>query len=303
MSIRRLRTLLAIAEQGSFARAADAVHVSQAAVSMQMKSLEEELGVTLFDRGRRPPALTASAHALLPKARDILDGYDALLRSVRDDGGLAGELTIGALPTTMTGLVPMAISALRASYPELHVRVVPALSAELMAQVERGQLDAAIVSEPPYVADRVEWSPFAAEPLIVVAAEGATADTPEALLGEHPFIRFNRQAWVGRLIDEWLQQSGIQVREAMELDTLEAITTMVFHGLGVSIVPLTSVPSPNPLALKRVPLGPGARPRLLGVVVRRDCPKRRLIDLFREELVELVRAAGRATPMGPTVLN
>ena len=303
MSIRLLRTLLAIAERGSFAGAAADVHVSQAAVSMQMKSLEDTLGVSLFDRSRRPPALTASAHALLPKARDILNGYDALIHSVRDDGGLAGELTIGALPTTMTGLVPMAISALRASYPDLHVRVVPALSAELMAQVERGQLDAAIVSEPPYVADRVEWSPFAAEPLIVVAAEDATADTPETLLGEHPFIRFNRQAWVGRLIDEWLQQNGIQVREAMELDTLEAITTMVFHGLGVSIVPLTSVPPPNPLALKRVPLGPGARPRLLGVVVRRDCPKRRLIDLFREELVELVREAGRATPMGPTVLN
>ena len=301
MSIRRLRTLLAIAERGTFAAAADAVHVSQAAVSMQMKSLEDELGVTLFDRSRRPPALNQSAHALLPKAREILSAYDDLVRTVRDDGGLAGELTIGAVPTAMSGLVPKAISALRASYPELHVRVVPALSAELMAQVERGQVDAAIVSEPPYAPARVEWSPFAAEPLVVVAAEDATATTAEALLAEYPFIRFNRQAWVGRLIDEWLQQSGIQVREAMELDTLEAIATMVFHGLGVSIVPLTSVPSPNPLALKRVPLGSGARPRLLGVVVRRDCPKRRLIDLFREELVEAVREAGRATPMGPTV--
>ncbi len=301
MSIRRLRTLLAIAERGTFAAAATDVHVSQAAVSMQMKALEGELGVVLFDRSRRPPVLTASAHALLPKAREIVGGYDALVRSVRDGGGPTGELTIGAVPTTMTGLVPKAISALRTSYPELHVRVVPALSAELMAQVERGQLDAAIVSEPPYASARVEWSAFAAEPLVVVAAEDAVATTPEALLAEHPFIRFNRQAWVGRLIDEWLQKSGIQVREAMELDTLEAITTMVFHGLGVSIVPLTSVPSPNPLALKRVPLGSSARPRLLGVVVRRDCPKRRLIDLFREELVEAVRDAGRATLIGPGI--
>ncbi len=87
MSIRRLRTLLAIAEQGTFARAADAVHVSQAAVSMQMKSLEDELGIVLFDRGRRPPALTPSGHALLPKAREIVGGYDDLVRTVRDGGG------------------------------------------------------------------------------------------------------------------------------------------------------------------------------------------------------------------------
>ena len=72
MSIRRLRTLLAIAERGTFAAAAADVHVSQAAVSMQMKALEDELGVVLFDRSRRPPALTASAHSLLPKAREIV---------------------------------------------------------------------------------------------------------------------------------------------------------------------------------------------------------------------------------------
>jgi len=295
MSIRRLRTLLAVADEGTFAAAARAVFVSQAAVSMQMKSLEQELGATLFDRNKRPPMLNAPGLALLPRAREIVRAYDEMLRAVSDTHGLAGELTIGAVPTTMTGLVPKAISGLRAAYPMLHIRVVPELSAGLLPQVDRGHLDAAIVSEPQYPISQLEWTPFAAEPLIVLAAMDTPNDDPETLLRERPFIRFNRQAWVGRLIHDWLQTRRIHVREVMELDTLEAISTMVFHGLGVSIVPRRCVPSPSPLALKRIPLEAPDHGRVLGVIMRPDCPNRRLVEVFTKALVEQVRDAGQAT--------
>ena len=110
MSIRRLRTLVAVAEEGTFAGAAQSVFVSQAAVSMQMKSLEQELGAPLFDRKKRPPVLNPLGLVLVPRAREILHAYDEMLCLVSDTRGLAGELTIGAVPTTMTGLVPKAIS-------------------------------------------------------------------------------------------------------------------------------------------------------------------------------------------------
>ncbi len=293
MTIRRLRTLIAIAEEGSFARAAQTVFVSQAAVSMQMKSLEQEVGASLFDRTKRPSALNALGLALAPRAREILRAYDALIRSASDTGGLSGELTIGAVPTTMTGVVPKAISGLRAAYPMLHIKVVPDLSAGLLPQVDRGHLDAAIVSEPQYPISQLAWLPFAAEPLIVLAAMDASHDDPRTLLEEFPFIRFNRQAWVGRLIDDWLQKQRIQVREVMELDTLEAISSMVYHGLGVSIVPHRCVPSPSPLPLKRIPLAAPDHARVLGIIMRPDCPNRRLVEVFLEELVRQVREAGQ----------
>lgn len=295
MSIRRLRTLVSVAQEGTFAGAAQSVFVSQAAVSMQMKALEEELGAPLFDRKKRPPVLNTLGLALLPRAREIVHAYDEMLRSVSDTRGLAGELTIGAVPTTMTGLVPKAISGLRAAYPMLHIRVVPDLSAELLPQVDRGHLDAAIISEPHYAVSQLEWTPFAAEPLIVLAAMDTLEDDPEALLRDRPFIRFNRQAWVGRLIDEWLQSKRIHVREVMELDTLEAISAMVYHGLGVSIVPRRCVPSPAPLPLKRMPLEAPDHSRVLGVIMRTDCPNRRLVEVFIEELIHQVRVSGQGT--------
>ena len=295
MSIRRLRTLVAVAEKGTFAGAAQSVFVSQAAVSMQMKSLEQELGAPLFDRKKRPPVLNPLGLVLVPRAREILHAYDEMLCLVSDTRGLAGELTIGAVPTTMTGLVPKAISGLRAAYPMLHIKVVPDLSAGLLPQVDRGHLDAAIVSEPQYPISQLEWTPFAAESLIVLAAMDTLEEDPEALLKESPFIRFNRQAWVGRLIDDWLQKKRIHVREVMELDTLEAISTMVYHGLGVSIVPRRCVPSPSPLPLKRIPLAAPDHARILGVIMRPDCPNRRLVTIFTEALVHQVREAGQAT--------
>jgi len=262
---------------------------------MQMKSLEQEFGAPLFDRKKRPPLLNPLGLALVPRAREILHAYDEMLRSVSDTRGLAGELTIGAVPTTMSGLVPKAISGLRAAYPMLHIKVVPDLSAGLLPQVDRGHLDAAIVSEPQYPISQLEWTPFAAESLIVLAAIDTLGEDPEALLEESPFIRFNRQAWVGRLIDDWLQKKGIHVREVMELDTLEAISTMVFHGLGVSIVPRRCVPSPSPLALRRIPLEAPNHARVLGVIMRPGCPNRRLVEVFTEALVKLVRDAAQAT--------
>ncbi len=295
MSIRRLRTLIAVAEAGTFAGAAQSVFVSQAAVSMQMKSLEQEVGATLFDRKKRPPVLNTVGLAFVSRAREILHAYDEMLRSVSDTRGFAGELTIGALPTTMTGLVPKAISGLRAAYPMLHIKVVPDLSAGLLPQVDRGHLDAAIVSEPHFPISQLEWMPFAAEPLIVLAAMDTLEDDPEALLRELPFIRFNRRAWVGRLIEDWLQNRRIHVREVMELDTLEAISTMVYHGLGISIVPHRCVPSPSPLPIKRIPLEAPNHARVLGIIMRPDCPNRPLVEVFVEELIHQVREAGQAT--------
>ncbi len=293
MSLRRLKTLIAVAEKGTFGGAADTVFVSHAAVSQQMKSLEEDLQVTLFDRRRRSPELNQLGRALVTKAREIVHSYDNMVNSLLSEGGLMGQMTIGALPTTMTGLVPRAISVLKARYPNLHIRIVPGLSADLLPQVERGGLDAAILSEPPYLVNYITWRPFAEEPLIVLASLQEPSDDPEYLVETFPYIRFTRRAWVGRLIDEWLHKRKLNVQESMELDTLEAISTMVFNNLGVSIVPHRCVPSPYPLPLKRIPIGPSAKPRILGLASRNDSVKFQLVDAFLAELVHLVEAAGQ----------
>lgn len=296
MSIRVLRTLIAVEENGTFSAAADAVFVTHAAVSQQMKTLEEEWGLAVFDRTRRTPVLTPTGRALVSKAREVVAAYDALVPSVLGDDGLRGELMLGAVPTTLTGLIPTAISKLKEEFSDLHVSVHPGLTNELMLQVERGNLDAAIVSKPNLLPRRLNWQDIAAEPMQLLASTETRSDDPVHLLQNNPFIRFSRNAVVGMMIEQWLQAQKIEVNDTMELEGLEAISSMVLCNLGVSIAPRSCVPAMNQLPLKRLSLGPHAPIRQLGLVSRDDSARTRVIDEMHVKLVSAVAAGGRSRP-------
>ncbi len=289
MSIQHLKTLVAIVEQGGFGAAAETVFLSQSAVSLQMKSLEEKFRVKLFDRTKRPPILNQIGRALVPKAREIIAAYDGLIESVAGQDLLSGELSIGAIPSTMSGLIPNVINALIDIYSSLHIVVSPDDSPHLMTQVDRCQLDAAVISEPPYLGQHLEFKPFAEEPLIVLAPLDCALENPRDILRSYPFIRFTRTLWAGQWIDNWLRQENIPVKELMELGNHEMISAMVHHNLGVSIVPSPCIPPPNPVPLKRISLSPTAPPRILGVLVRRDNPNFRLTNVFFEQVVRVLK--------------
>lgn len=295
MSIRMLKTLIAVADNGAFSAAADAVFVTHAAVSQQMKALEQEWGVALFDRSRRTPELTPIGRALVDKARDVVARYENIVPSILGDDGLKGQITLGAVPTTLTGLMPLAISLLRERLPQLHVSVTPGLTTELVQQVDRGALDAALVSRPPVLRDNQDWRLIAEEPMELLAVPGTTNDDPVHLLRTKPFIRFSRLTVVGGIIETWLSENRIKVREAMELESLESISSMVLGDLGVSIAPRRCVTEPYPLPLKRLPLGPGGATRALGLISRADMMKVRVLDAAHDAMMTAV-GVGRFDP-------
>lgn len=279
MSIRTLKTLIAVADQGSFSAAAKEVFVTHAAVSQQIRALEEEWKVALFDRNRRTPELTPAGRALVSKAREVVAAYDSIVPSVLGNQGIEGVFSLGAVPTTLTGLVPLAVSKLKSDYPGLHVTITPGLTTALIQQVERGYLDLAIVSKPQFIPRNLVWYDLAEEPFELLASLKAEGKDPLQLLQKSPFIRFSRQAVVGGLIETWLQENKIVVNESMELESLEAISSMVYYNLGVSIAPRTCVSASNALPLKHLPLGPNKRlSRMLGCISRADSVRIRAID-------------------------
>lgn len=302
MSIRLLKTLVAVADHKTFSAAADAVFITHAAVSQQMRTLETDLGIALFDRSHRTPELTPLGRALVARARKLVAEYDNLVPSVLGDDGLTGEVILGAVPTTLIGLAPMSMSILRARFPELRVRITPALTGSLLSGLDRGNYDVVLVSKPTLIPVGMEFLEIATEPLHLITGSEVTETDPVKILETQPFIRFNRDAVVGTQIETWLQGNGIRVSEAMELENLEAISSMVHANLGVSIVPCPCVPSAYSIPLNHVSLGADAPSRVLGLAYRKEHPKPRVIEELHAALLRAVEdhAARTTAPKSET---
>jgi DNA-binding transcriptional LysR family regulator len=236
MAIKHLKTLIMIAECGGFSAAAERLFITQSAVSMQMKALEDEWRVTIFDRTTRPPVLNRHGWMLIPRARALVDQYDALKAGAAMHE-LIGSLRVGVVPSAATALLPHVLLELRRDHPGLTTRAESGLSAELLFKVGQGRLDAAVVTEP----DRLDVGMVAelvrTEELKLFAHRDLILSDADEMLRSCPFIRFSSAMGVGRIVDEALRSRGIKVNAVLELDSIEAILEMVQLGLGIAILP------------------------------------------------------------------
>ncbi|TVO68460.1 LysR family transcriptional regulator [Denitromonas ohlonensis] len=239
MSFRALRTLVAIEQTGSFAAAGERLGLTQAAVSTQIRQLEEHLQVRLFDRVGRKQVLNHDGRIVLERAQRIVALYAQLDEGLGAAGQFRGELLLGAIFSIQTGPLGPVLAQLRARYPELKIKVFHGMSIDLAERVERGLLDAAIITEPMQtVPVDFEWSTLEREPFYVIAPRDIPPASDAELLAQHPFIRLDPRAWAGSMIDNELRRRGIAPNEMMELDSLQAALMMVEQGLGVTVMAL-----------------------------------------------------------------
>ncbi|MEL6467343.1 MAG: LysR substrate-binding domain-containing protein [Pseudomonadota bacterium] len=294
MTIRLLRTFVAVADNKTFSAAAEAVHVTHAAVSQQMRTLEMDLGLTLFDRTSRTPELTPVGQEVVARARKLLVDYDTLVPSVLADGGLSGVLKFGALGTTLTGLTPKAVAVFKGRFPNVGLHIRPALTGASLTEIERGNLDVALITKPHLMPAGIAFRALAEEQMQLIAAQEETEDDSLTLLRCRPYIRFNRNAVLGTLIDNWIISKRIRVSEAMELDSPEAIASMVHANLGVSIVPDLTVKPLEGAPVKRLSLGPDGPTRVLGLAYPEDQIKTRAVDELYDAFASVIATARAA---------
>lgn len=237
MRLRALRAFLAVHRTGTVAAAAELVHLSAAAVSVQLKELEAECGATLFVRTPRSLKLNAVGHRLVPLAQQML-ALHAQMRELCGLSTVSGLLRLGVIGSALAGVLPAMLQRMTEAHPQLDIKVVAGNSAELLEQLDGGVLDAVIVTHSPerYGAG-VQAQVLYVEPFVLLTPRPIAAEDLAGVLASAPYVAFDRATWAGRMIEDYLGGHGLSVRPAMELNSLDAIAAVVRHGLGVSIVP------------------------------------------------------------------
>jgi len=247
----QLLILKAIAAEGSFKRAADHLHVSQPAISLQIQNLEKQLNVPLFDRGGRKAELTQAGKLLLEYGETILSLCQETCRAIEDLQSLqGGTLMVGASQTTGTYLLPRMIGLFRQKYPQVAVQLQVHSTRRTSWAVANGQIDLAIIGGevPAELQETLKIIPYAEDELALILPVdnplAANQTIPKEELYNLQFIALDSQSTIRKVIDQVLTRSKINTKRLkieMELNSIEAIKNAVQSGLGAAFVSITAI--------------------------------------------------------------
>jgi LysR family hydrogen peroxide-inducible transcriptional activator len=245
MEVHQLRYVCAIAETGSFSRAAERCQVAQPSLSQQVLKLEEDLGAKLFDRLGRSIRLTEAGRAFLPHARSILTQMEEARASVAEQGAdVRGSVTAGVIPTIAPYLMPQYTAAFARKYPEAKLRIVEETTPVLVEGLRNLSVDLAILALPLRHKD-LETYPLRTEPLFAVLPKdhpraGAKTLALKELRGE-PFVMLRDGHCFRDLSLATCTHARITPRIAFESGQFSSLLGMVAAGVGVSLVPEMAV--------------------------------------------------------------
>ncbi|HEX2553344.1 MAG TPA: LysR substrate-binding domain-containing protein [Microvirga sp.] len=298
LSLRDLEYAVAVAEERHFGRAAERCNVSQPALSAQVRKLEEGLGVVLFERTSRRVLPTERGQAIVRQARHVLAEAQQLLVLAREGGEapLSGPFALGAIQTLGPYFFPLVLRPLRAQYPRLALQLSEGRTAELVADLREGRIDAALLS-PPFDETGLTVAPLFREPLLVAMP----ANHP---LSRAPAIRADALAGPDLLLldggnclrDQTIAACGAGSGAGRHATSLETLRSMVAAGSGYTLLPFLSLrPDPDGLIVTRT-LAPESPERGIALAWRASDPRaeslRLLVEFFRRHAPAGTRAEG-----------
>lgn len=284
VTLRQLRYFDALVRHGHFGRAAEACAISQPALSMQIKEMEQALGGVLLERGARQVTLTKFGEELLQRVRDILRSVDELgdfARASRDR--LAGRLRVGMIPTIAPYLLPKVIENLARLHPELDIHVRETLTPKLIKEVAEGRLDTAIVALPVSEPSLTEVALFRENFLLVRPGvhEGTPVPSRESLREMKLLLLEEGHCFR----DQALSFCNMQAppREVLDASSLSTLVQMVGAGIGVTLIPEMAVAVETRSASVAVARFKNPQPsRTIGMVWRKSSPLARQLEQISE---------------------
>lgn len=261
MELRQLATFIAVAEESSFTRAADRLHVVQSAVSAGVRNLEKELGAMLFDRSTHNVKLTDSGQALLPEARATLAAAQAARDAVDEArGGLRGTVVLGTMQAQGMRAIDLAgvLAAFRGEHSGVEVQIRHAGgSSEMAHDVRDGRLDLAFVALPGNAPAGLELIPLAHEPIaLVVPASHPLAKSTDielAVLGDETLVDLPPGWGIRMAVDRSFAAAGVTRTITYEVNDTSTMVEFIRNGLAIGMLPRSTVETTTEIAF--VPIG------------------------------------------------
>ena len=301
LTLQQLEAFLQVATTCNFRLAAEALHVSQPALSRTVRMAEQALKTRLFDRDTRHVEITPAGRELLPIARRILDEFDSAFSELAQFlEGRSGQVTMAALPSVGVALVPAAIAAFRARQPEVAFNLSEAPAEPLLNAVNEGLVDFAITVEP--APDRrLRYTHLFDDPFVLVCRRGdplaSHASASWSVFADHPFLASAFQSSIRPVTNAVFLQKGLQIRPAFEYPSVAAGGAMVAQGLGIMALPRLALQLIPTGALAVVPLQRPVIARRIGVVTRIGRSLSPVCSAFIESLpAQLAPAAAARRP-------
>ena len=241
MEIHQLRYFVAVADEGSFSRAAAKVRVAQPSLSQQIRKLEAEVGQPLFDRLPRSVVLTEAGRCLLDYARQILASIGDARRCVDElKGKIAGDVAVGAIPTIAPYVLPELVVTFQQHYPDVTLHIVEDVTAGIVRRIEAGELDVALASTC-QKSPSLGVEPVGAEPLLALVPEAHSLARQSVItfddLKSQRFLLLHEMHCLSQQVHHQLESRRLHPEIALAGSQLSTIANMVAAGIGVSIVP------------------------------------------------------------------
>ncbi|MCG1032197.1 LysR family transcriptional regulator [Bacillus amyloliquefaciens] len=290
LNLGQLATFRLVVQRGSFSAAADLLGLSQPAVSLQIRQLEQFLQARLIERTGRGIKATAAGLALLTHGERIEQAVDEAIRAVAAfSHDVSGTITLGMGATACIHLLPPLLQQLRQEHPLLRVGVTTGNTLEIVRAIEENRLDLGLVTLPA-AGSALAIAPVMDEEFVFIAA-GEEQEEFGMLTAEHlqdqPFIAFSAGSSTRTVIDAWFQASGMEVQPVMQSGSIEAIKRMVRVGLGYSIIPRMAVACAQDRQGLCVQSLTPVLQRQLAIVMRQD----KILSRGMSEIIRLLQTA------------